>query len=427
MRFQTLLCCAILVFGGVRVAVAQEIQTLTWEDCVKEASRNNPSLAVAVESVYQARAAKAITVSGVYPQLDASATADESKSKIDSQKTTTADSYSYGLSGSLLIFDGLKSSNSVKAAAQNISAAQESYRFSSASVRLQLRTAFVSLLEAQDSIGVTQEIVKIREDELKLITLRYQSGLEHKGSLMDNQASMTKAKFNLEQAVRNLKVAQKQLNVAMGRKDFVPLKVQGEYSVAEDSHQVLDFKALAQNHPSVKQAVAKERSADFSARAARGNFLPQVSVQAGADRNGSQWPVEDSGLSVGLTVSMPIFEGGLRNAQVSQADSVLRQAEAQLQSTQDSVALSLEQAWESFREAAESVEEAKVSLAANVERSTIAEAQYSTGFITYDNWSIIEDNLVQSKMAYLNAQANALLAEAQWVNAKGETLEYANQ
>jgi outer membrane protein TolC len=285
----------------------------------------------------------------------------------------------------------------------------------------------VSLLEAQDSIGVTQEIVKIREDELKLITLRYQSGLEHKGSLMDNQASMTKAKFNLEQAVRNLKVAQKQLNVAMGRKDFVPLKVQGEYSVAEDSHQVLDFKALAQNHPSVKQAVAKERSADFSARAARGNFLPQVSVQAGADRNGSQWPVEDSGLSVGLTVSMPIFEGGLRNAQVSQADSVLRQAEAQLQSTQDSVALSLEQAWESFREAAESVEEAKVSLAANVERSTIAEAQYSTGFITYDNWSIIEDNLVQSKMAYLNAQANALLAEAQWVNAKGETLEYANQ
>ena len=83
--------------------------------------------------------------------------------------------------------------------------------------------------------------------------------------------------------------------------------------------------------------------------------------------------------------------------------------------------------WESFRESVEAVESAKESLSADEERSKIAEAQYSTGFITYDNWTIIEDNIVQSKKAYLNAQANALLAEAQWINAKGETLEYATK
>ena len=76
---------------------------------------------------------------------------------------------------------------------------------------------------------------------------------------------------------------------------------------------------------------------------------------------------------------------------------------------------------------AKAVEAAKISLAANEERAKIAEAQYSTGFITYDNWSIIDNNLVQSKKSYLNAQAGALLAEAQWVSAKGVTLEYANQ
>jgi len=115
----------------------------------------------------------------------------------------------------------------------------------------------------------------------------------------------------------------------------------------------------------------------------------------------------------------------LRKAEVSKAESVLRQNEAQLRSAEDSTVLGLEQAWESFREAVEAVEFSKESLAANEERSKIAEAQYSTGFITYDNWTIIEDNLVQSKKAYLNAQANALLVEAQWINAKGETLEYA--
>jgi outer membrane protein TolC len=58
------------------------------------------------------------------------------------------------------------------------------------------------------------------------------------------------------------------------------------------------------------------------------------------------------------------------------------------------------------------------------ERAKIAEAQYSLGLLQFDNWTIIEDNLVSAKKAFIDAQANALLAEANWVMAKGETLEY---
>ncbi len=433
-----LICCVILggflcqtSFAATTTSVANTPraakETLTWESCIQEASKNNPDLIVAGETIYQARASKAITASGVFPQFDAKASGGETQSKIDSQKTTTSDSYSYGVSGTLLIFDGLQSSNKIKAAAQNIVAAEALYRFSSADVRLQLRIAFVNLLKAQELVRVTQEIAKIREDELRLITLRYKAGLEHRGALLSTQASMTQAKFDLEQAVRNLNLVQRQLNKAMGRKDFVPLQVNDRFVVKEDFHKKPDFKVMAENHPSVKQAAAKRNSADFALRADRGSYYPQVSVQAGANKNGSDWPPQDRGLNAQLVVSVPLFEGGLRHAQVSQAESVLRQAEAQMRSVQDGTLLDLEQAWESFREAVESVESAQELLAANAERSKIAEAQYSTGFITYDNWTIIEDNIVQSKKAYLNAQANALLAEAQWIKAKGETLEYASQ
>ena len=65
------------------------------------------------------------------------------------------------------------------------------------------------------------------------------------------------------------------------------------------------------------------------------------------------------------------------------------------------------------------------SLQAALERSQIAEAQYSIGFISFDNWIIIENDLVSAKKSYLTARANALRAEAQWVQAKGETIEYA--
>ncbi|MBF0569757.1 MAG: TolC family protein [Candidatus Omnitrophica bacterium] len=416
-----------LLVGLAASAGSEAKEILTWQNCIQEASKNNPDLVVAGEAVYQSQALKAITTSGVFPQLTANASAGETKTTPDFQKTTTLDSYSYGVTGSLLIFDGFKSSNNIKSAVQNIVAAQEAYRFSSADVRLQLRIAFVDLLKAQELVRVTQDIAKIREDELKLISLRYKAGLEHKGALLATQASMTQAKFDLEQAVRNLDLAQRQLNKEMGRKEVAPFEINEKLTVQETFHQKPNFQAIANDHPSVKQALAKRNSAGFSLKADRGSYYPQISLQAGANKDGHQWPPEDRGLNAQLVVSVPFFEGGLRKAQLSQAASVLRQAEAQLRSIEDSTVLNLEQAWESFREAVEAVESAKESLAADEERSRIAEAQYSTGFITYDNWTIIEDNIVQSKKAYLNAQANALLAEAQWIKAKGETLEYASQ
>ncbi len=420
------LCVIFIGFATSMGNLAFAAEALSWQDCIKEALKNNPDLISAGEGVNQAQASKDITTSGVYPQLNANASAQESQNKIGAEKSTTADTYNYGVSGSLLIFDGLQSSYNIKAAKQNVVAAQESYKFSSSSVRLELRTAFVGLLKAQEALKVTQEIAKIREDELKLISLRYQSGLEHKGSLLNTQASMIQAKFELQQAVRNLELAQRQLNKAMGRKGFEAIMAKGELSVVDSFQVKPDFKALAEAHPSVKQAIAKRNSADFSARATRGSYYPQVSLEAGANKLGSDWPPANRGLSAGVAVSIPIFQGGLRKAQVTQADSVLKQTEAQLQSVLDGTTIALELAWESLREAAESVEITRKQLEANVERAKIAEVQYSTGFVTYDNWTIIEDNLVQSKMAYLNAQANASLAEAQWINAKGETLEYAN-
>ncbi|MFA6378732.1 MAG: TolC family protein, partial [Candidatus Omnitrophota bacterium] len=145
----------------------------------------------------------------------------------------------------------------------------------------------------------------------------------------------------------------------------------------------------------------------------------------GAGKTGSKWAPADDQWNIGLSLSVPLFEGGLRTAQVDQAKAALRQAQAKTRSTNNSIVAALEETWANLQDAVQSVEVQRKTLLAAQERSKIAEAQYGIGFISYDNWSIIEDNLVQYKKAYLNAQVNALLAEAQWIQAKGETLEYA--
>ena len=86
--------------------------------------------------------------------------------------------------------------------------------------------------------------------------------------------------------------------------------------------------------------------------------------------------------------------------------------------------LNLEQDWSDLRDAVEKVNVQQDFLNAVEERARISEQQYAIGRISFDDWTIIEDDLVRNKKSFLDAQTNALLAEANWIQAKGETIEY---
>lgn len=137
-------------------ASAEEI--FTWQDCVRESLKNHPDLVSAQESVKQTEADKKITASDLFPQITGEVNASTSKTPPSSAK----DTYSYGVSGTQLIFDGLKTPNKVKSASENIKAAQQNYKFTSSEVRLRLRTAFVALLKAQESLRIKEEIFNRR-------------------------------------------------------------------------------------------------------------------------------------------------------------------------------------------------------------------------------------------------------------------------
>lgn len=411
-------------------AKAEEI--LTWEDCLAEAKKNHPDLISAVENVKQEKASKSITASTLYPQIDANldaSTAGTSTTSSTTDVTTkaTTDTYTYGVSGTQLVFDGFKTLNKVKAAKEFIKAAQQNYRFTSSEVRLNLRTAFINLLKAQELIQVAQDIVKIRRDSLILITLRYESGLEHKGAQLTAGANLAQASFELAQAKRDVELAERQLTKEMGRQEFKPMSVKRDFIVRDTAKERPNLQALAKNNPSLLQALAKRNAAAFDIKSAYADFVPTLSGSAAAFKKSAHWPPENNNWNLGLSLTMPIFEGGLRLAQVSKAKAIYNQLEADERSTRDSIIVALQQYWVALQDALETVEVQRKSLEAIEERSKIAEAQYSTGFITFDNWIIIENDLVSVKKAYLQVQANALFAEANWIYAKGETLEYAQK
>jgi len=401
------------------IAAAEE-EVLAWHDCIKEAAKNNPNIIAAVDQITQSVASKDITASGIYPQINSNLGASTARGA----SGAVADSYNYGVSGTQLIFDGAKTLNNINAAQENITASKENFRFTSASTRYNLRSAFVKLLKAQEMLRITKEIYDIRRSNLELITLRYESGLEHKGALMTSQADLSGAEYGIRQAIREFEVAQRELIKEMGRAQLTPIAVKGDFQVRDAAKDKPDFTVLAKDNPELQQAIAKKNSAEFSLKSAYADFFPSVSGQAGASKSGNRWEPKGDQWNLGLTVSLPIFEGGLRFAQVSKAKALLDQLKENQRNINDTVVVTLEQAWATLQDTMDNVKVQREKLDANQMRSDIAQAQYSLGIMTFDNWIIIEDNLVTSKKAYITAEADALLAEANWIKAKGETLEY---
>ena len=69
-------------------------------------------------------------------------------------------------------------------------------------------------------------------------------------------------------------------------------------------------------------------AASFGIKSKEADFFPQITANAGANRTSARFPPDQNQWDIGVGLSIPIFEGGLRAAEVKQANAVFNQAQA---------------------------------------------------------------------------------------------------
>ena len=413
--------CGLLCFVLINNLPAEEM--LTWDICVEETTIHNPELFSAREKIIQKEADRKIAVSGLLPYVSTDFTG--SQRHTDTGGTTKG--YSYGISGRQLVFDGFKTTNDIKAASRSLSAIQYNYAVVSSNIRLDLGTAFAELLRAQKLIKITEDIAERRRQNYGLVKLRYEGGREHRGSLMTADADLAQAELEVAEAGRNIHLSQRRLNKVLGREIYVPVLVEGDFDDYDRAAGQPDFEFMAYNNPLIRELIAREEAAQYSLQSSKSAFFPTVYLGADASRSDSDKIDDSDEWSVRAAVSLPLFEGGSRFAGVTKAKAVLDQARADEQSGRDDIIFQMEDTWIKYHNAQDAVSVKLKYLQATEERAKISRAQYSAGLVSFDNWIIIEDDLVKAKKAYLNAQAEVLVREAYWIQAKGGTLEYENE
>lgn len=414
---------------GVVYAHAQTV--LTWEDSVREASLGNPDLEAARAAVkrsgYQVKSSR----SDFFPTLTPFAGYNASNS---SNFQTSPDAITPGIDVDVgarqqlevginfdqNIFTGFQRTAGVERSKSLLSESEAAYDLTRSTVSLDLKTAFAQLLFFQEQVGVVRRIVERRKENVSFVELRFDGGRENMGSVMRNRALLEQAQYELFQTERSLKVAQRDLARVLGKSfehGYETLVVKGSFHTRFPTEPP-DFNALVLQHPEHRVFSARTRTAKADVRLAKGDLYPSVDASASAalDRltedGRSLW-------SAGVNMTYPFFTGGRDIYELKGAKAEEYRVKETLRATDNQLALNIKQAYADFKNAVERIKVQEDFLKAAEVRAEIGRSQYANGLISYQDWDLVENDLIDNQRTILESGRDALIAEANWERAQG--------
>jgi outer membrane protein TolC len=389
--------------------MAASVSALTWPDAVALLKANNNELRSAQKQLDSSSWTYRRSYSALLPQISANLSAGST-----SVATLAASSsFSYGLNASLDLFSA-SDYFGLRSAYADYEFNQANYDLTAANVLYEVRSAFLDLLIAQARVDLQKKILARRQENSRLIELRYNSGNEDKGNMMRTGADETNAKYNLSSAERDLRLARLNLSQLLGT-----TVASAEEEFAFNKIAQPDYETLLNLSPSYRSAKYQLESAEIQQQSTLSEFLPAVTLAGSYRRSGGSWPPSTDSNSLSLSVSLPLFPGGANWVDETINNIKLDKAKEDFAKAVKDARFSIASGYENFSDALEALEVARTLLKATTERSNIAQEKYINGLMTYDAWDIIENEYISSQASFLNSQKNVLTADAAWQKSFG--------
>jgi outer membrane protein len=410
-------------------------ETLDWTRCVQEALTNNPSFRSAKYALAQAEHSLESSRGNYFPQISSTISTNRAISDGTARATMVtagagdnplsqaagwsgASQFSWDVTIKQSLITALKDRPLVDRREAERESSEAGLDKVAADLAYDLKTAFVSHLYTQELIDLSRTVRDRRQDNVRLVEIRFESGRENKGSVLRAQGSLAAALLDLQSAERALQVARAQLARALGRPSPGETLVKGEL-IAPRAPAAQDLLGVSQAVPQVRQAFASAKAASFDVAAARAATYPDVSAMASASRVGSRWVPQDNRLAVGVVVSVPIYTGGRQTEDIYAAGAGHARAEANLLAVRNQAVRDLSAGWANLTDATARVDVQKKLLEAAELQAEIARSQYSIGLLSFQQWDIFESALIDARKALLIAKKDALVTEAEWRRVQG--------
>ena len=335
--------CTVLLFTATAAAHAAEENPLaageTLEEFFTAAIEYSPRLRIAEESRNVVSARKRMATGNLLPQLNAA-------SSITENRRSSIDPF-FGFE-SLRVFDGernyLRLSQTLfnwqafstrKQAGLTEDQVEAEYYYELAYLLTDVAERYFNVLQAQDGLeSIAAELEAVSNQSAQIESM-YNLQLAQVTDLYRAQANVASVEAEQLRLETDLLAAQEALRAISGLEPGMLYTLRDEVEIPDIESDVEYWVELAlENNQQIRARQFAEKVANERISERVGAYLPQVSLMALRQKSNLGFdnaPIDQTDITyLGLDVTIPIYSGGTRTAQVREARSQHRIAEHEL-------------------------------------------------------------------------------------------------
>lgn len=435
MNKKVLTLILVIVTATSTNAMAQNIKKWSLRQCIDYAMDNNIQLQkskisenVAETELKQAKAGLLPNLSGSMTQSLSYRPFQKSSSNFVNGSITsnssnkTIQNGSYGINANWTVWNGGINTNSIKSKQKNLEITRLESMQQANSIQEQITQLYVQILYSSDAVKVNKEINK--KDSIAYVQGQemLKAGKLSRSDLQQLKAAVSESGYavvNSITQVRNYKLQLKQLlELQPGEEfDITPISTDESLvtSIIPDKMDVYST-ALA-SRPEIISGKYNIESSELQLKIAKAGYMPTVSLTGGIGDNhmtgtnenfGNQMKYNLSG-SVGLTLSIPIFDNRQTKSAIEKAKYNYANAQLDLTDKEKDLYSAIETYWLNATSNQQRFIAAKSNVESQQENNDLISEQFRLGLKDIVELTTSRSSLLQAKQEMLESKYMTLL------------------
>jgi outer membrane protein TolC len=286
-------------------------------------------------------------------------------------------------------------------------------------VVFQVQQAYLQLLLARENEAAARRAVAAAEESVRVARARLAAGVAAPFDVLQAEVSLANAQQGFARAQTQVGNAQAALAALLNLPLDTPLEPTDTLEVRPVAGTLAELVQRAlQRRPELEELRARAQAAQASIDLARSGGRPNVALSAQYDWAGLA-SNPSSSWSVTLAVTLSLYDGGITQQRVREAELRLQQLALLEAQTRQRVELEVRQAWLALQQASPELSAAERAVEQAREALRIARVRFEAGVGTSLELVSAQAQLAQAEVALAAARFNQNLARLQLLLATG--------
>jgi len=428
-----ILSCLLLLPAGMK---AEDDMPKQWtlRNCIDYAlehnitiRRNRINVESTQEDVKTAKADFLPSLSGNISQRIVNRPNSASGTIISGDNITTSESKtsyngSYGIDASWTVYNGSKRVNTLKQQQLNSRIAELTVDESENSIEENITQLYVQILYSAEAVKVNESTLEVSQKEFERGQELFNAGSIASSDLAQLEAQVSNDNYQLvtsQTTLQNYKLQLKQL-----------LELDGDFEMdlflppLDDSSVLIplpnkdDVYQTALNlRPEIESSKLNIEASDMNIKISRAGYIPSLSLSAGigtTNANGNDFSFSEQvkqnwNNSIGLTLSIPIFDKRQTKSAVNKAKLQRQTSELDLMDNQKTLYKTIESLWLSANSAQQQYVAATQKLKSTQASYALVSEQFNLGMKNTVELLTEKNNLLSAQQETLQAKYTAIL------------------